>query len=138
MKTNLLKIFIVTTALIFTFTSASWADSRKNRNYNNIPGKHIQKKHYPAANYHQPAHYNQGWNKQHRKAVKNRHYRPKVVNNYYYAPRPVHKHYHQYAYDPYYVYGPYYVYEPPYNGVSVSAVIVEPGWAFSIATGSQW
>jgi hypothetical protein len=134
MKKSLLKIGIVTIALIFAFTGASWADGRKNGKNHQGAGKYYQNKHYSAAGHHPPAYYNKGWNKGHYSAVARHHYRPKVVHQHYYYPEPV---YVQPYYPPAYAPG-YYAYAPAYNEFSVSALIVQPGFAFSIATGSQW
>jgi hypothetical protein len=129
MKKNLLKIGILTTALIFAFTSASWADGRKKGKYHPGAGKYIQNKHYPAASYHK-----QGWKRGPYPAVHKHYHHPKVVHKHYYYPAPVYAQpYYPYAYAP-----GYYAYAPPYNEFSVSAVIVQPGFALSIGAGSQW
>jgi hypothetical protein len=143
MKKNILKIAIVTMAMIFAFTGASWADGRKNgRNYQGSH-KYTQNYHSPAGGYH---HYKRGGNKRHYPVVQNHHHRTKVIQNHHHHTRVVHKHYYPapvyvqpaYPYFPYACGAAPCVYGPAFNGLSVSAQIFQPGFAFSIAAGNQW
>jgi hypothetical protein len=132
MKKNLLKIGIVTTVLIFAITGASWADGRKKGYHHQGGGKH-----YAAPGHHHPAHYNKGYNRGHYPAIAKHHYHTKVVHQHYYYGGPVYAQpyypYYPYAYAP-----GYYAYAPAFNGFSIGATIVQPGFALSIATGSLW
>jgi len=142
MKSKLLKISMLTAVLIFVLTSASWADSRKNRHHYNV-----QNKHYKAAKYHNPAQYNHGWNK-HRQnysrkhhdrhqpvhgaghhAYKRRHnYHGPVHRHHHYYHKPIHEHHHYHHYE----------HDHSYNEFSIGVLIFEPGYTFSIATKRRW
>jgi len=142
MKSKLLKISMLTAVLIFVFTGASWADSRKNRHHYNV-----QNKHYKAAKYRNPAHYNHGWNKHHRRHYRKNHNRHQQVHR---ARRHAYKHRHnyhgpvprphRYHHKPVYKHHHYrhYEHDHSYNEFSIGVLIFEPGFGFSIATKRRW
>ena len=144
MKKTILKISMLIAALIFVFTSASWADSGKKGHRKYTPEKRAYSKHQGGSSYHQPVHYK---DRQKFKRQLKRHY-----NKYHYRPRPAqrskhHKFYHRKQWikkhRPLYRYGRHYSdnsYEDDaaYNEFSVAATISEPGGEFSISTKRTW
>ena len=82
MRTKLLKISMMITALIFLFTGASWAEGGKNRQRNNGPEKRIESKGQAGSSYRQPVHYKPKINRQQKHFYKNNRSRHRPTNRY--------------------------------------------------------
>ena len=142
MKTKLLKISMMITALIFLFTGASWAEGGKNRQRNKGPEKRIESKGHGGSSYRQPVHYKPKFNRNQKHFYKNNRYRQRPANRYrdykfYHRNKWIRKlrpqirhgrHYGENSYNE----------DASYNEFSVAATINEPGVEFSIGTKRTW
>ena len=130
MKKTVLKISMLIAGLIFVFTSASWADSGKNRHRKYTPEKWIHAKHHRGSSYHQPV--RNKYQKHYYKKHHNRH-RPDQRSRYhkfYHRKRWIQKH-RQYSDNSYEE-------DAAYNEFSIAATISEPGVEFTIGTKRTW
>lgn len=143
MKKTVLKISMLIAGLIFVFTSASWADSGKNRHRKYTPEKRIHAKHHRASSYHQPVrnkyqkHYYKKHHNRHRPAQRSRYHK------FYHRKRWIQKHRQlqrlrrHYRHDRHYSDNSYED-DAAYNEFSIAATISEPGVEFSIGTKRTW
>ena len=143
MKAKLLKISVMTAAIIFLFAGASWADGGKSRHHKQVRNKHFRtehprsdrnpdRSHYNRRSYQHPRrHYQKHYDrhravhraeryafkhrqKNHRPVHRQDRYRHKVIN----------KHYHKH--------------KRSYNVFSFRAPVFEPGWSVTFKTKSRW
>jgi hypothetical protein len=142
MKPKLLKISMMIAALIFVFTGASWADSRKNRDRNHRPEKRIESKHQRGGSDHRPVHYRHKVNQHQKHYYKKPHYRRRPVQRYRHHKfqqrhQWLRKHRHHKRHGRYYSENTYED-DSAYNEFSLAATISEPGVEFSIGTKRTW
>ncbi|MBW2439650.1 MAG: hypothetical protein JRH12_04190 [Deltaproteobacteria bacterium] len=141
MKTRLLKIGLLIAGLMFVFTAASWADSRKDRYRKHGPEKGIHAKYNDNGSYHRLVEHPDNHKFYPRKKLIRKHrqyHRNKWIRKHRrYHPhqwlrkhRPHwrdHRHYSDNSYD-----------DASYNEFSVAATFSEPGVEFSIGTKRTW
>ena len=134
MKTKLLIISLMTAALMFVFTGASWAGSGKNRHGNYRPEKRITSKHHSGRSQHQPVYYKHNIKRHPKTFYKNHRYR---YHKFYHRNKWIHKNRPHYRHGRYYSENSYDE-DTSYNEFSVAATISEPGVEFSIGTKRTW
>jgi len=142
MKKTLLKISMLIAALIFVFTSASWADSGKRSHRKYVPEKRIQAKHHGGSAYHRPVHHKQKFNRHDKRYYKNHPYRLRPaqrnrLHRFYHRKQWIKKHRPHYRHDRSYSDNSYED-DASYNEFSIAATISEPGVEFSIGTKRTW
>ena len=141
MRTKLLKISMMITALIFLFTGASWAEGGKNRQRNNGPEKRIESKGQAGSSYRQPVHYKPKINRQQKHFYKNNRSRHRPTNRYrdhkfyhrnkWIRNRPQNRHgrhYSENSYDD----------DSSTNEFSIATTVSQPGVEFSIGAKRTW
>ncbi len=143
MKAKLLKMSVMTTAIIFLFAGASWADGGKYRHHKQVGYKHIRTEHDRSDGYHKPSHYSSRRHEHSRRHYKKQYDRHPPAHRAerhafkhrqkYHRPvhkhdrcrhKVVHKHYHKH--------------KPFYNVFSFRAPVFEPGWSVTFKTKSRW
>jgi hypothetical protein len=141
MKTKLLKISMLITALMFVFAGASWAEGGKNRQRNKGPEKRIESKGHGGSSYRQPVHYKPKINRHQKHFYKNNRYRHRPANRYRYHKfyhrnrwirnhlqhRPG-RHYSENSYDD----------DLSTNEFSIATTVSQPGVEFSIGAKRTW
>jgi hypothetical protein len=150
MKKTVLKISMLIAGLIFIFTSASWADSRKNGHRKYGVEKRIQTKTNGGGSYHRPVVYKQTVIKGPKHFYKKHHdrHRPAVRyrnHKFYHRNKWIQKHRrhlrHQWIHNHRHLYSVH-SYEDDaavaYNEFSIAATLSEPGGEFSISTKRTW
>lgn len=148
MKTNLIKISVLTAVLVFVISGASWAEIRKNCQHEGSRTERIDHNSDRSANYHQSdRQYRHG--NYHRRDYKRIHHRPapKVRRHHYkhhrnynrhhrYRHKMIRKHYRQY-YRPYRESHSETAVESS-NEFSIAATIFEPGFEISVGSKRTW
>ncbi len=140
MKVKLLKISVMTAAIIFLFSGASWADGAKNRHHRQGRDNQIRTTHDRSRGYQEPSHFSYRGNRQHYKKHYNRH---RAVHR---AQRHAFKHRHKYhrpvhrqdRYRHKVINKHYHKHKRSYNVFSFWAPAFEPGWSVTFKTKSRW
>lgn len=141
MKTKLLKISMVITALVFLFTGASWAEGGKNRQHNKGPEKRIASKGHGGSSYGRPVHTKPKINRYQKHFYKNNRSRHRPANRYrqnkfyhrnkwirnHLQHRPG-RHYSENSYDG----------DLSTNEFSIATTVSQPGVEFSIGAKRTW
>jgi len=143
MKTKLLKISMMMTALIFVFTGASWADSKKSRQSNYRPAKRIESNYQGGRSHRRPVHYKPKINRHQKHFYKNHHYRKRPTLKRYRHHKFYQRHKWIRKHRPANRQGRYtsessFDDDSSYNEFSLAATISEPGVEFSIGTKRSW
>jgi hypothetical protein len=137
MKTKLLKISMMMTVLIFVFTGASWAGSKKSRQSNYRPAKRIESNYQGGSSHRRPVHYKPKINRhqkhfyRHRPAQRYRRHKFYQRHKWIRKHRPANRqgrYTSESSYDD----------DSSYNEFSLAATISEPGVEFSIGTKRSW
>ena len=143
MKAKLPKMGMMTTAIIFLFAGASWADGGKKRYHKQVGNKHIRTEPDRSDGYHKPSHYSPRRHEHSRRHYKKQYDRHPPAHR---AERHAFKHrqkYHSpvYNYDRYrhkVIRKHYHKRKPSYNVFSFRAPVFEPGWSVTFKTKSGW
>lgn len=142
MRTKLLKISVLTAALIFLFTSASWADDRKNRHHNHGQNKQIRNGYDRNAQLHRPSHANHSLRK-------HDHGRYKKYHVYHQPAHHTKRHYYKHHYKNHRPGAGHHRYhkkairkhqhrrKSPVKVFYIGSVF-EPGWSVIVKTKSRW
>lgn len=142
MKTKLLKISLMITALIFLFTGASWAEGGKNRQRNKGPEKRIESKGHAGSSYRHPVHYKPKINRHQKHFYKNNRYKHRPANRYrqnkfYHRNKWIRKHRQHYRHDRQYSDNSYDD-DLSANEFSIATTVSQPGVEFSIGAKRTW
>jgi hypothetical protein len=135
MKTKLLKISVLTTALFLLFAGACWAYREKDRQRRPVGNKHIHSKQDRNTGYYERSHHNRR-SYEHPRRQNKRQYRPhhapfrakRHAFNHGYRHHHRHKVYHRH----------YHRHQKSHNAFSYRMSIFEPGWSITVKTKNRW
>jgi len=134
MKAKLLKISVMTAAIIFLFAGASWADGGKIRHPKQVRNKHFRSKYNGSNGYQKPPHNNRSRYEYPRRHYQKHYDRHLAAHR---VERQAFKH-HQKYHRPVRKHDHYHIRKPSYNVFSFRAPVFEPGWSVTFKTKSRW
>ena len=143
MKAKLLKISVMTAAIIFLFAGASWADGGKNRHHKQVRKKHFRSNYNGSHGYQKPSHNNRSRFEHPRRDYQKHYNRHRAVHR---AERYAFKHCQKYhrpvhrqdRYRHKVINKHYHKHKRSYNVFSFRAPVFEPGWSVTFKTKSRW